>query len=139
MPGQSSPAPSLPILFYDGQCGLCARAVQWSLARDRHGAVRYAPLQGETYARLPAADKPGDVDTVVLHDGDGLHVRSEAVLRLLRHLGGRWAMAARLGRLLPRVLRDAAYRFVARRRMAWFGAADQCRVPAPALRERFLA
>ncbi len=127
-----------PILFYDGECGLCARAVQWSLARDRRGVLRYAPLQGETYARLAAEHKPGDLLTVVLHDADGLHLRSDAVLRLLRHLGGVWRVFGAVGRIVPRPLRNCAYDFVARRRLKWFGTADRCGVPTPAVRGRFL-
>jgi predicted DCC family thiol-disulfide oxidoreductase YuxK len=131
-------APDGPILFYDGECGLCARAVRWSLARDRRGVLRYAPLQGETYARLAVEEKPRGLLTVVLHDADGLHLRSDAVLRLLRHLGGVWRVFGGLGRMMPRRLRDVAYDFVARRRLRWFGTADRCRVPTPAERGRFL-
>ena len=128
-----------PILFYDGECGLCARSVQWAIARDRKGELRYAPLQGETYARLEAAGKPSSLETMVLRDADGLHVRSDAVVRLLRHVGGAWALLGALARVCPRPLRDGAYDYVARHRIAWFGVADRCQLPAPALRERFLA
>lgn len=128
-----------PILFYDGECGLCARLVQWCLARDRRGSLRFAPLQGETYARLAAAEKPRDVETVVLHDADGMHVRSDAVLRLLRHLGGAWGAIGALARVVPRPVLDAGYRYVARRRIARFGTADRCAAPDPATRDRFLA
>lgn len=139
MPATTPSPPDRPILFYDGECGLCARAVGWTLARDRRGVMRFAPLQGETYARLTLAGKPADLGTVVLHDADGLHLRSEAVLRLLGHLGGVWRVCAALGRWLPRPLRDGAYAVVARKRMAWFGRVDRCRVPPPAQRDRFLA
>lgn len=128
-----------PILFYDGECGMCARSVQWSLKRDRKGVLRYAPLQGETYARLAAPGKPRELQTVVLFDAQGLHLESAAVLGILAHLGGGWAWLAALGRLVPRFVRDAAYRYVARHRIAWFGTADRCALPAPAMRERFLA
>jgi predicted DCC family thiol-disulfide oxidoreductase YuxK len=128
-----------PVLFYDGTCGLCARSVQWSLRHDARGVLRFAPLQGPTYAALPAADKPREVETMVLRDGDGLHLRSDAVLRLLRHIGGFWSVLAIVGRACPRPVRDALYRFVAAHRIAWFGTADSCALPAPAERERFLA
>ena len=129
---------SAPILFYDGECGLCARLVQWSLARDRRGVLRFAPLQGETYARLALAAKPTDLQTVVLQDERGVHVRSDAVLRLLGHLGGAWGAIGTIARAVPRPLRDAAYRFVARRRIAWFGTADRCAAPGASTRDRFL-
>ena len=127
-----------PILFYDGACGLCARSVAWVLRHDRRGTVRFAPLQGETYARLDSPGRVNDLRTMVLVDGDGLHIEDEAVLRLLRHVGGIWRAAAALGRIIPRSIRSALYRYVARRRLAWFGPADACVMPSDEDRARCL-
>jgi predicted DCC family thiol-disulfide oxidoreductase YuxK len=35
-----------PVLFFDGECGLCNRVVRLMLRLDRRGRLRYAPLQG---------------------------------------------------------------------------------------------
>jgi predicted DCC family thiol-disulfide oxidoreductase YuxK len=40
--------------------------------------------------------------------------------------------------IIPRLLRDIGYRFVARYRYAIFGKKDACRMPGAAERERFL-
>lgn len=128
-----------PILFYDGTCGLCARSVQWCLDHDRRARLRFAPLQGATYAALAVDAKPTELDTVVLFDEGKLHVRSDAVLRILRHVGGGWSVLGAIGRIIPRFARDAAYRFVARRRHAWFDPADRCRLPTRDENARFLA
>lgn len=130
---------TLPILFYDGECGLCARSVQWCLDHDRHGRLRFAPLQGATYAALQIADKPMDLDTLVFLDGGRLSVRSTAVIGLLRHIGGPWPFAATLLRAMPRFLRDGVYRFIARRRLAWFGTSQRCRLPTAGESARFLS
>ena len=127
-----------PILFYDGECGLCARTVQWCLDHDQRQRLRFAPLQGATYAALDIESKPLDLNTVVLFDEGRLHVTSDAVLRLLRHVGGVWGVWGNLGRIVPRFVRDASYRFIARRRHKWFGAADRCRLPTQAESARFL-
>src|SRR5262245_6517463 len=127
-----------PLLFFDGQCGLCAHSVAWCLRHDRRDALRFAPLQGTTYASLDIADKPRDVATMVLADADGLHVRADAVLRMMHYVGGFWAALALVGQLLPRPVRDAMYNFVARRRLAWFGPADACTLPSEDQRGRFL-
>lgn len=127
-----------PTLFFDGECGLCARAVQWCLRRDRRRVLRFAPLRGETYGALDAPNKPTDMTTMVLRDVDGVHVRSDAVLRLMRHVGGAWSVLAAAGRVVPRGLRDAVYRRVAARRMLWFGAADRCAFVKEEDRARFL-
>lgn len=131
-------AAPLPILFFDGACGLCDRTVQWMARRDRHGVLRYAPLQGETYARLSFAERPTDLSTVVLLDRDGLWMRSDAVLRALAAMGGPWANVARAGWLIPRPIRETLYRFIARRRLLWFGTVDSCSLADTGYQSRLL-
>ena len=36
-----------PILVYDGDCGFCARSVQFVLQHDRRGIVRFAARDGD--------------------------------------------------------------------------------------------
>lgn len=131
------PAPDeAPIVFYDGECGLCHRFVQFILARDQAGTFRFAPLQGPTAARL-IPEFAAELGSVVLRDETGVHQKSEASLRVLARLGGLWTLATPL-RAIPRGLRDLVYGFVANRRYGWFGAADACALPPPAARTRFL-
>lgn len=126
------------MLFFDGECGLCAWSVRWCLKRERRPVLRFAPLQGATYAAVDLPGKPAGVQTLVLVDAAGLHVQSEAVLRMLRHVGGGWATVGWVGRLIPRVVRDAAYRFVAARRYRWFGRAAVCQAPGGTASARLL-
>ncbi len=63
-------------------------------------------------------------------------VRSDAVLRAGRYLGGLWAGLALIGALVPRVIRDQLYRWVARHRHRLGGPA--CLIPTPEQRIRFL-
>jgi predicted DCC family thiol-disulfide oxidoreductase YuxK len=128
------------LVLYDGECGLCDRSVQWLLRRDRRAVLRFAPLQGET-ARGFVGEK-AEFDTMVFVErrpGEAPRVleRARAVLTILRRIGGVWLLVAWL-RFLPRVLIDVPYRFVARRRIRWFGRVDACRLPDPATRQRFL-
>ena len=126
-PVKASPLPT-PVLFFDGECGLCHRSVAWFQRHDRRRVFRYAPLQGETYAALPEPG-PTDLSSMVVVDQRGLWTESDAVIAGLRAIGGKWAIVAGLGRLIPRFLRNGIYRFVARRRLGWFGPADACRLP----------
>ena len=126
------------VAFFDGVCNLCSGAVNFLLDRDRAGRLRFAPLQGPTFAQLRQAHPELDgVDSFVLWEGARVHTRSTAALRSLMALGGVWRLAA-AGLLIPRFLRDAAYDLVARRRYRWFGRQDSCRLPTPELRARFL-
>jgi predicted DCC family thiol-disulfide oxidoreductase YuxK len=130
------------ILFYDGSCGLCHRAVRFLLWADREGrAFRFAPLGGSTFeARIPPSERRGLPDSMVLRTADGaLLTRSAGALHVLRRLGGGWRVLAFLFGLVPRPLRDAAYDFVARVRLRLFARPDDaCPVVPPPLRTRFL-
>ncbi len=116
-----------PILFYDGECALCHKAVRFVYTRDGAGVFRYAPLQGKTAARLGVSG-PGPGETLVLYENGAILERSDAVLRIVTLLGGFWGWF-RVFRIVPRPIRDALYRFVARIRFRVFGKSDVCLIP----------
>lgn len=131
-----------PILFYDGGCGLCHRAVLFTLKRDGAGVFRFAPLQGETLAELvPEAARAALPDSLVLREPDGrLRTRSSAVVGMLKRLGFFWKVLGALLWLVPRPLRDYGYDLVAKVRHRFFDKpAGACPVVPKALRDRFLA
>ena len=54
------------LVFFDGECGLCDRTVQWLLNNDDNELLYFAPLQGEQAQRvLPQFDLPADLDSIV--------------------------------------------------------------------------
>ncbi|MCH8200545.1 MAG: DUF393 domain-containing protein [Chloroflexi bacterium] len=132
-----------PVIFYDGVCALCHFAVKFLIARDRAGVLRFAPLQGETFAAFRAATPGQDgLDSVIYVRGYGsgdlrVFVRSEAVLQALRDIGGVWRVVS-WARIIPRFIRDGLYDLIARRRYGWFGRYDECRLPTPRQRDQLL-
>jgi predicted DCC family thiol-disulfide oxidoreductase YuxK len=132
------------IILYDGICGLCNRLNRFVIRRDRQGSFRYASLQSHFAAEaLSACGKdPRDLDTlyVIARHGtpsESLLMRSEAVLFILRKLGGPWRLA-RVLEHLPSGLLDLAYGLVARNRYRVFGRYDACLIPNPEDRDRFI-
>ena len=134
-----------PVLYYDGECGVCTRSVELVLRHDRRGTLRFASLRGAPGAALLARHPElAGVDSLCwVEDGEGgtgkgerVLVRSEAVLAVARYLGGWWRVAAVL-RVIPRAIRDAGYSWFARRR-GRFGKPEACRAPTAAERSRFL-
>jgi predicted DCC family thiol-disulfide oxidoreductase YuxK len=69
--------------------------------------------------------------------GDTLFARSDAILFMLAELGGVWKLTA-VGRVLPKGLRDAIYKIVARNRYRVFGKHESCMLPEPKHRAKFL-
>jgi predicted DCC family thiol-disulfide oxidoreductase YuxK len=135
------PASNAEIVFYDGHCALCHRAVKFVLKHDCSGsAFRFAPLQGTTFqSRVPPSQRVGLPDSVVVLTEDGtLLARSDAFLHILRRLGGGWSVLGRVLGVIPRPLRDVVYDFIARIRYRVFGTReDLCPVVPPDLRARF--
>jgi predicted DCC family thiol-disulfide oxidoreductase YuxK len=74
---------------------------------------------------------------LVLIEKGKAYTRSTAALRIARQLSGLWP-GAYLLIVIPRVLRDAVYRVVARNRYKWFGKKEACMMPTPDVKERFL-
>lgn len=128
-----------PLLLFDGVCNLCDGWVQFVIDHERAPNVRFASLQsGVGRAALARHGLPADeLSTVVLLEGGRAFTRSSAILRMCRHLRAPWSYASVLA-AFPRPLRDLAYRLVAGSRYRLFGRADACRLPTPALRQRFL-
>ncbi len=133
-----------PVLLYDGVCALCNGAVKKILRDDKIGTMRFAALDSE-YGDQVLARHPelAGVDSLVIIDNPGepierIHIRSDGVLRIMDYLGGT-RRAALIARLVPRPIRDALYRLVARTRYRMFGQYDTCPVPPPEVRARFLA
>src|SRR5215813_6813650 len=138
------PTTDAPIILYDGVCGLCNRFNRFVLARDPGGRFSFATLQGGIAAEILARHgrDPRDLDTLYLvlapgRPAERLLRKSDAVLRILRELGGVWRLAAGL-RVLPRPIRDLGYDGVARTRYWLFGRYDTCPLPDPRHRARFL-
>jgi len=134
-----------PILLYDGVCGLCNRLVQFILHRDRNAIFRFASLQSALAARILTrhSANPTDLDTVYIvvnHElsDESMLSRSQAVLFVLKQLGGLWRPAASLLQLLPQSLRNCAYNTVARHRYRIFGRSDVCTLPCDQDHSRFL-
>ncbi len=127
------------IVLYDGVCGLCSRTVRWLIRRDRDRQLFFAPLQGETAARLRERFPkiPETLESVVLVDRDRVYLRSKAFLYGARFLTRPWRWGWYV-RWLPAFLLDLLYRLVARLRYRVWGKKETCEIPAPDERARFL-
>ena len=130
-----------PVILFDGVCNLCDASVRFVIDRDPEARFRFAPLESPAAAALLARHGrtlPAAPQAVLLVEDGRVWEGSDAALRIARRLRGPWRLAGALT-AVPRPLREAAYRLVARNRFRWFGRRESCRVPTPELRARFLA
>lgn len=129
-----------PVILFDGICTLCNWVVQFIIPRDPNGTFRFASLQSDAGSRLLSeCGLPTDnMDTLVLVEDGDCYTKSDAALRIASHLGGAYRLLTPF-RAVPRFVRDAVYDVVAEHRYQWFGRKDQCTIPSPDARSRFLA
>ncbi len=128
-----------PIILFDAECILCSANAQFVLTHDRKKRFRLAAMQGEVgsglYRRFGI--DPTNPDSIIVVDGDKMLRDSDAVLAIYAGLGWPWKALA-LFRLVPRVIRDPLYLFVARNRYRIFGRRESCWLPSPEFRDRLL-
>lgn len=122
--------PNNPIIFFDGRCPFCHRAVRMLIALDRREVLRFAPLQGETAERYLDREARESLSTLIYRAPGGEQAqKSRAFLNALQHLGEVRARSARLLEVLPTAVRDWLYDVVAENRYDWFGQYEACRLP----------
>lgn len=132
------------MLVYDGDCGFCARSVQFVLTHDtRRRTVRFAARDGEAgravrarHSGLETVESLLWVETVNGHEV--VSVYSDAVLATATYLGGYYAVLGGLGRIVPRFLRDPVYKLIARVRKQIMRGAPACHLPTPDQLDRML-
>lgn len=136
MPQQ--PDKSHPIILFDGTCAFCDRTVRLLNRLDRRSRLRYAPLEsGAAVYLFRTHNVPQSIDSIVLIHGGTARVQSDAAIGVARLLGFPWSLAV-VFKIIPRPIRDAAYRFVARHRYRVFGRVEACGLPTEAQRKRVL-
>lgn len=127
------------LLLFDGVCNLCDHTVQWVLGHDRRGLVKFCSIQSEMGSQLYRQHglDPAEPHSMLLLTPEGCFMKSDAALELAGLMGG-WTAWLRVLRFIPRALRDPAYSFIAENRYRFFGKKDQCWLPRPEWRARFL-
>lgn len=134
----ADPAPAQTIVFFDGVCHLCNSFVDFLVSKDKKALLRFAPLQGRTAQALLRPEERDEPETVLIWHQGRLFSKSDAVLLAFSRIGGPWSFLGSIARRVPRALRNRLYDFVARRRYAWFGKRETCRLPTPEEKSRIL-
>lgn len=115
---------------------MCNSAVQFVIRKDPSSLFHFAPLQSEVAFEL-IGDEAKKVNSLILVEGNHVYRESDAALHIARRLSGWWKYCYGFI-IIPRFLRNLAYRFIAKNRYRWFGRNDHCMIPTPELQSRFL-
>lgn len=127
-----------PLILFDGFCHLCCSSVQFILKYDRKKQFIFSPLSGELGKRLQKElGISANIDSIILVEGNTFLVRSEAILKIAKLLGGFFTIASVFS-IFPKNWLDKCYDWVAAHRTNWFAKRGSCMMPKPENKDRFL-
>ena len=125
------------IVFYDGDCGFCNRAVQWILEKEKSPIIHFSSIQSSFAQRfLNGKGVMPDLSTVYFYSDGQLFSESAAAFQLCLFLRNPYRVL-RFFRVLPRALTNAVYRGIAKRRHRM--AKGYCIMPTADQKDRFIA
>lgn len=129
----------MKVILFDGVCNLCNGLVNWVIDHDRKKLFMFSALQSAYGAGVieKYSIKGQFMDTVILVDEDKAFLRSDAILKIFKYLGGFYSLAGFFV-VVQAFIRNFFYNIVAKNRYRWFGKMDACRIPTPELKSRFL-
>lgn len=128
-----------PIILFDGICNFCNGGVNFILKQDKKNRFRFAPLQSsagqEALKQFNLSTK--DFDSFVLLESSKVYQKSSAFLKVMNQLPWYWKWV-QVFWIVPKFLRNGVYDVIARNRYKWFGKKNECMIPKPEIRSRFL-
>ena len=128
------------IILFDGLCNLCDNAVQYVIKHDKKDVFRFVALQSDlgkkilNYLNVDTSK----MDSIILYEpGIAYFYKSDAALEIVKDLNVflKWSI---IFKIIPSVLRNPIYDYVARNRYKWYGKKDACMIPTPELKAKFL-
>ena len=129
-----------PIVWFDSDCILCNRTVQFVIVREYGERLTFGSLrsdQGQERVEKHFGEKP--LDSILYETESGkCHHYSDAALLLCSHLRAPWKWLIAL-RAVPRPIRDFLYRFIARNRHNWLKSDTTCVLSDPSYASRIVS
>lgn len=128
------------IILFDGVCNLCNGAIQFIIKHDKSDQFRYAPLQSATgmkYLQQRNIDT-AEIDSIILIEpGVAYYTKSSAALKIGQDFGGLWRLLG-VFEWIPESISNFMYDIIAKNRYNWFGKKEECMIPTPELKAKFL-
>ena len=129
-----------PIVVFDGVCNLCEDSVAFIIARDPEAKFKFVSAQspiGKEIQERYGIDAIED-ETVILIKNGKVFTHSDASLEISKDLTGPWRLL-RYAKAVPRPIRNRVYSIIAKNRYKWFGKKNECMLPSPEIKARFLS
>jgi predicted DCC family thiol-disulfide oxidoreductase YuxK len=113
--------------------------VNFIIRQDKKNVFLFCALQSEAGKKLLEQYQINwkNTDSFVLIENDKAYQKSAAGLRLYNKLPWYWKWT-QIFWIVPKFIRDGIYNFIAKNRYRWFGKKEECMIPTPGVRGKFL-
>jgi len=128
------------LILFDGVCNLCNTSIQYVIKNDKKDVFRFAALQseiGEQIIQHYNIDTSKTDSILLFSNENGLSVKSSAALKIAKDLGFPKNMLI-IFFIVPTFIRNWVYDYIAKNRYKWYGKKDECMIPTPELKSKFL-
>lgn len=128
------------IILFDGVCVLCSAWANFMIQHDPQYQFKLVSAQSKLGQQLLSTYQlPTDhFETMVLLEQGQLYTESTAFLRIIQRVGFPYSIL-KYGKVIPKAVRDVAYRRIALNRYWLFGQTEQCYVVTPDIQQHFLS
>ncbi|HRE22995.1 MAG TPA: DUF393 domain-containing protein [Bacteroidia bacterium] len=109
---------SKPLLIFDGSCAFCTSCIRFVKKHDVNRQFDYAD-NNQIVTKLILAQHFIDsetLNTVVLIENNNVHIQSDAVIKTLLFLGGRWKFLGKFMIVFPASFSNKVYNTIAANR-----------------------
>lgn len=128
-----------PIILFDGVCNFCNSAVNFTIKRNSKSTIMFAAMQSDAGQVLLKKYNLSltDLQSFIFIEHGIVYKQSTGALKVCRHLRGLWPLCYHLI-IVPKLIRDGIYNWVAKNRYKWFGIRKVCMIPTAEIKSRFL-
>lgn len=128
------------LVLFDGVCNLCDASVQYIIKHDKKDLFRFTALQGELGEQILKKfniDRTKTDSILLYSEEQGISYKSTAALKIASKLGFPINLMS-IFLIVPAFIRNWVYDYIAKNRYKWYGKKDECMIPTPELKSKFL-
>lgn len=128
------------VVLFDGVCNFCNSSILKIIRHDKDNVFFFASIQSDigleiiTHFNIDVLK----VDSIILVESEQkFSIKSSAALRILKEFNGFWKIL-QIGWIFPENFRNNFYDYIAKNRYRWFGKKDECMIPTPKIKSKFI-
>lgn len=128
------------LVLFDGVCNLCDASVQYIIKHDKNNAFLFTALQSEVGQQIIKEFNidTNKIDSIILYSNEhGISYKSTAALKIASKLGFPRNLLSVFW-IIPAIIRNWIYDYIAKNRYKWYGKKEECMIPTPDLKSKFL-